>query len=159
MAVQNRPDRDNRGLALPFQRISAPSCTFQYIKIVRTSPMVRTSRPLASPAEGHLRPKPTEGVAGPHGPYAILLLKALKLAIPLAGPLADMTLTSQQLQQAQHHLDLMTALVAEFPDQADSQLTATGAGDLGQLISPKSAGQLTPAEGQAALAAPADPRA
>ena len=84
------------------------------------------------------------------GPYATLVLKALKLAMPLAGPLAEVALTNQQLQQAQYQLDLMTAVAAELPDQADSQPAELRVGDLAHLISPESASLLTPAEGQAA---------
>ena len=78
------------------------------------------------------------------GPYATLALKALKLAMPLAGPLADMILTDQQLTHAQHQLDLMTAVVAELPLPAVE--------DQDQLKARESASQLTPAEGQSARA-------
>ena len=78
------------------------------------------------------------------GPYAMLILKALKLAMPLVGPVADMVLTDQQLTRAQHQLDLMTAVVAELP--------GPGVQDQGQLIAGDSASQLTPAEGQSARA-------
>jgi hypothetical protein len=38
--------------------------------------------------------------------------------MPLAGPLADVVLTDQQVAGAQHELDLMTALIAELPGPA-----------------------------------------
>jgi internalin A len=78
------------------------------------------------------------------GPYATLILKALKLAMPLAGPVADMMLTDQQLTRAQHQLDLMTAVVAE--------LSVPAVQDRDQLVTRESASQLTPAEGQSARA-------
>jgi hypothetical protein len=78
------------------------------------------------------------------GPYATLILKALKLAMPLAGPVADVVLTDQQLASARHQLDLMTAIVAELP--------TPGFQDQAQQIGRESSSRLTPAEGEAARA-------
>ena len=78
------------------------------------------------------------------GPYAALVLKALKLAMPLAGPVADMVLTDQQYKDAQRQLDLMTTVVAQLPGPATQ--------DQGELTDRESTSLLTPAEGQAARA-------
>ena len=76
------------------------------------------------------------------GPYATLVLKALKLAMPLAGPVADMILTERQLKDAQNQLDLMASVIGELPGPAIR--------DQGQFMAHESTSLLTPAEGEAA---------
>lgn len=75
------------------------------------------------------------------GPYATLILKALKLAMPLAAPAADMLLTDKQIASIQHELDLMAAVVAELPGQTYPAQ---------DMPSSDPSGPLTQAEGAAA---------
>lgn len=77
-------------------------------------------------------------------PYATLILKALKVAIPLAGPVAGVVLSDRQLASAKHQLELMTTIVGEMP--------ASPFQDQTELTGSESGNQLTPAEGQAARA-------
>jgi internalin A len=75
-------------------------------------------------------------------PYATLVLKALQLVVPIAGVVAGIVLTDEQLKPAQRELQLMTTLVADLSDQVVR--------DQGDVISlSASASQLTLAQGQA----------
>jgi internalin A len=78
------------------------------------------------------------------GPYAILVFKALQLVVPIAGAVAEVVLTPDQLNSAQHELNLMTTLVADLPTETFDEPP--------EFISRESASQLTLAEGQAARA-------
>ena len=77
------------------------------------------------------------------GPYAKLVFTALQLVMPIATPVADMVLTKDQLKHAQDQLQLMTALVAELPEEIIIE-------NQHEFIANETASQLTPAEGQAA---------
>jgi hypothetical protein len=78
-------------------------------------------------------------------PYAVLILKALKIAMPMTGPLADMILTDQQLNEIKNQLDLMESVIAEIPDAMPPL-------ERGSMIPDGSSDRLSPAEGQAARA-------
>jgi len=71
------------------------------------------------------------------GPNMNLVVKALKLVTPLAGPVAAVVMSDYQLQQAQHQLDLMAAVVAELPLPAQHEQ--------GHLISSEAASRPGPA--------------
>jgi hypothetical protein len=78
------------------------------------------------------------------GPYATLVFKALQLVTPIAGSVAGVVLTGEQLKHAQKELELMTTLVAEFPDlKIDNEHG---------FIDHESASLLAPAQGEAARA-------
>jgi hypothetical protein len=74
-------------------------------------------------------------------PYAALVVRILQLAVPLAGNLAAMTLTSDQLNRVQADLQLMGTLVADLPGK-DGQNLASTAMD-------QASSHLSPAEGEA----------
>ncbi len=79
-------------------------------------------------------------------PYAILVFKALQLVAPIAGAVAGVMLTDEQLKHGQHELELMTTLVAEISEH----LTEHGIKEQEDIVSlGESASQLTPAQGQA----------
>jgi internalin A len=78
------------------------------------------------------------------GPYANLILKVLKLAVPLAGPVGDIVLDTEQIQHAKGRLDLMTAVIAEIPAPAIQ--------DHRHSEGLQTSSQLSPAEGEAARA-------
>jgi len=86
------------------------------------------------------------------GPYANLILKALRLAMPLTTPVADMVLTDERLKNAQHQLDLMAAVIAELPGKVVAEISELAVEDQGRPAGGGSAGQLTPAEGDSARA-------
>lgn len=78
------------------------------------------------------------------GAFATLILKALKIAVPLAQATVGPALLDEQLTDAQQHLDLMTILVAELPAPAIHEQ------DPPLVSGPQ--GVLSRAEGQAARA-------
>ncbi len=79
-------------------------------------------------------------------PYAILVFKALQLVAPIAGAVAGVVLTDEQLKHTQHELELMTTLVADISEH----LSGHGIKEQGDIVSPgESASQLTPAQGEA----------
>lgn len=85
-------------------------------------------------------------------PYAILVFKALQLVVPIAGAVADVILTGEQLEQARHELEATITLVGDLFDQADKPIKNFDKKDQPkQYISSLggSADQLTPAQGQA----------
>jgi hypothetical protein len=74
-------------------------------------------------------------------PYATLVFKTLKLVVPIAGAVAGVWMTEDQLKDAKHEIELMKTLVDKAPRQlAEEQL---------ELSSDEPAGQLTSAEGAA----------
>jgi internalin A len=75
------------------------------------------------------------------GPYATLLVNALKLVVPIAGSVAGVVLSEQHLKLAQHELELMRTLVGELPNK---KIRGHGEPVIGET-----SGQLTVAEGQA----------
>ena len=74
-------------------------------------------------------------------PYAALVLKTLKLVVPIAGALAGVEMTEEQFKQAQREVDLMKALVDKLPAQLNDEEL--------ELSQDQPAGQLTSAEGAA----------
>jgi internalin A len=78
------------------------------------------------------------------GPYAILVFKALQVVVPIAGAVAEVVLTPDQLKHAQHELKLMTTLVAALPTEKFE--------DQREFIAGESSSQFSPAQGQAARA-------
>jgi internalin A len=78
-------------------------------------------------------------------PYATLVFRALQLLAPIASAVAGVVLTPDQLQHTQNELTLMTAVIATLPtDETENQL---------DLATIDSAGQISPAQGQAWRAA------
>ncbi len=72
------------------------------------------------------------------GPYATLVFKALQLVVPLtaaSGAILD------QPEQAQRELELMSTLIAEFPEQIVE--------DQPEFVAPESANRITPLESEA----------
>ncbi len=78
------------------------------------------------------------------GPYAMLVIRALQLVVPVAASVAGVALPDEQFKHAQHEIELMKTLVADLPDQ---QMEAKN-----EFIAFEPGSQLTPAEGQAARA-------
>ena len=74
-------------------------------------------------------------------PYAILVFRTLQLIVPLSGAVTVASLPQAQLGKAQAHLQIMTTLVADLPDNMER-----GPADGGIE---EATGQLTIAEGQA----------
>jgi internalin A len=74
-------------------------------------------------------------------PYATLIFKTLQLVVPLAGSVADVLLSPDQLARARDELDLMSKIVDDLPTRPPKKLDTTG------LVEATS--QLTSAEGQA----------
>jgi internalin A len=50
-------------------------------------------------------------------PYARLVLNALKIIVPIAGAVAGVQMTEDQLKQAKHEVELMKTLVDKLPAQ------------------------------------------
>lgn len=74
-------------------------------------------------------------------PYAALVVRTLKFAVPLAGNLAAVALPSEQLARIQADLQLMGTLVANLPGKPSQDLASTAMD--------QASTDLTPAEGQA----------
>ena len=74
-------------------------------------------------------------------PYAALVVRTLKFAVPLAGNLAAAALPSEQLARIQADLQLMGTLVANLPGKPSQDLASTAMD--------QASTDLTPAEGQA----------
>jgi hypothetical protein len=74
-------------------------------------------------------------------PYAVLVFRTLQLIVPLAGAVAVASLPQPQMTEARAHLEVMKALVADLPGNAEHGFGDSGIGE--------ATGQLTTAEGQA----------
>jgi len=74
-------------------------------------------------------------------PYAALVFRTLQLIVPLAGAVAVASLPQVQQDQAKAHLQIMSALVADLPDDVKRRPADGGLGD--------ATGQLSTAEGHA----------
>ncbi|MCA1604096.1 MAG: hypothetical protein LC775_01095, partial [Acidobacteria bacterium] len=76
-------------------------------------------------------------------PYANLVLKTLKVAVPIAAAVAGVELPKEQIEQAKNDIELMKTLVDKLPKEV---------GELEPQIDrhdPRADQQLSPAEGQA----------
>jgi GTPase SAR1 family protein len=78
------------------------------------------------------------------GPYAALVVKVLKSAIPVAGAIADLAVSPEQFARVMDQVDLMESLLDELPEQEYH--------DRLEVRVHGSASQLTKAEGQAVRA-------
>jgi internalin A len=74
-------------------------------------------------------------------PYAILIFRTLQLIVPLVGAVAVASQPQTKQANAQVHLQVMSALVADLPTSARLETSDEGLGE--------ATGQLTPAQGQA----------
>jgi internalin A len=74
-------------------------------------------------------------------PYAALVFRTLQLVVPLAGAVAVASLPQDQLDKAQAHLQVMSTLVADLPDNSGRRLSDSNLEE--------ATGQLTVAEGKA----------
>jgi GTPase SAR1 family protein len=75
------------------------------------------------------------------GPYASLVFRALRLVAPIAGSVAGVVLTEDQLKHAEHEIELMKTLISSLPDQIPA--------DQDELVERGLESKLTVAQGQA----------
>jgi internalin A len=73
-------------------------------------------------------------------PYAILVFKILKVVVPIAGAVAGLALTEEQLKRSEHELELMKAVVDQMPERKYEQQ---------ELDLPELRSQLTASQGEA----------
>jgi hypothetical protein len=74
-------------------------------------------------------------------PYVKLIFRTLQIVVPLAGSIADASLSTYQLERAQTHLEMMSTLVGDLPSKLMQDPEQTGRTE--------AIGHLTNAEGQA----------
>jgi hypothetical protein len=80
-------------------------------------------------------------------PYANLVFKTLQLVVPIAGAIAGVALSEDQLKHAQHELELMKTLVDALPQISAEPFGAESWEPGAESWEPHS--QLTAAEGEA----------
>ena len=74
-------------------------------------------------------------------PYAMLIIRTLRLAVPLAGSIAVASLPTEQIESAAAHLEMMKTLVDDLPGKPSTELADV---DLSQAT-----GKMTAAEDDA----------
>ena len=89
------------------------------------------------PATYHLDP-PKEWLAR-IAPYAMLVFRTLQLIVPLAGAVTIAALPSAQQGNAQAHLEVMKAIVADLPATQETRADDSLAGSTGQLTAAEGA--------------------
>jgi len=63
-------------------------------------------------------------------PYAALVVKALRLVVPLTGSIAVASLPVSQIETATAHLEMMRAIVDDLPNQMVKDMADTDLGDM-----------------------------